>query len=440
MAGLASKKTKPERKSYSKFSSAEVLKAAKSAHISGEIKDAESLYKQVIKMSGMDSVAFANLGVIYKQKVQLDKALSATLKAIEIEPGNAGIHMNLGSILQDQGKLKQALSATLKAIELQPDYAEAHKNLGGILKDQGELDQALDATLKAIGLKPGSGPAIENMIVLLQISRPKEGSINILKVADSKLRRLEIPGGNSGKITAGEVVLLTVRALNTIRELGVHISTPSTQIYCRDKTMSYGCNDYTQFFQQHNAIAGTCFHCYKVQAEPKSFVDFLQLYALFKALRLKNANIRKCMIECRRGVQGTYKGLIYCSSLEEAKGLKKLLDSCIGRFTEMEIASTIKRGCTEFSNAHKDYGIVDDDNKYNLNQPSHWRNLEENHLRYSFRAKEYATINDFNLGDLLIIKNWITYAQAIGDETAARATFRDCDNPWLLEQIANRTM
>ena len=206
MAGLASKKTKPERKCYGKFSSIEALKAATSAHISGEIKDAELLYKQVIKMSGMDSVAFANLGVIYKQKVQLDKALSATLKAIEIEPGNAGIHMNLGSILQDQGKLKQALSATLKAIELQPDYSEAHKNLGGILKDQGELDQALNSTLKAIELKPDNVDAYINLgFIFLERGQLDKAHAEISKaielnpddaVAHIMLGRIEEANGN----------------------------------------------------------------------------------------------------------------------------------------------------------------------------------------------------------------------------------------------------
>ena len=57
--------------------------------------------------------------------------------------------MNLGQIYKDLGQPDKALSATLKSLELKPDNPDAHMNLGGIHKDLGQLDQALAATLKS---------------------------------------------------------------------------------------------------------------------------------------------------------------------------------------------------------------------------------------------------------------------------------------------------
>ena len=54
--------------------------------------------------------------------------------------------MNLGGIYQDLGNLDQALAATLKSLELKPDNPDAQMNLSGIYKNLGNLDQALAAT------------------------------------------------------------------------------------------------------------------------------------------------------------------------------------------------------------------------------------------------------------------------------------------------------
>ena len=51
--------------------------------------------------------------------------------------------MNLGGIYKDLGNLDQALAATLKSLELNPDNPDALINLGGVYKELGQLDQAL---------------------------------------------------------------------------------------------------------------------------------------------------------------------------------------------------------------------------------------------------------------------------------------------------------
>ena len=56
--------------------------------------------------------------------------------------------MNLGSIYKDLDNLDRALASTLKSLKLKPDNP-THMNLGGIYKDLGNLDLALASTLKS---------------------------------------------------------------------------------------------------------------------------------------------------------------------------------------------------------------------------------------------------------------------------------------------------
>ena len=57
---------------------------------------------------------------------------------------------------------------------------------------------------------------------------------------------------------------------------------------------------------------------YKVQVEPNTIIDLINLLMIFDQLQLKGNNIRKCMIELRSNIPGFYKGLIYCSGIDEA--------------------------------------------------------------------------------------------------------------------------
>ena len=66
-----------------------------------------------------------------------------------------------------------------------------------------------------------------------------------------------------------------------------------------------------------NIIPKYCFDCFKIQIEPKSVVDLIKLFFIFDTFKFPKNNWRKCMVELREGVPGTYKGFIYCSSVEE---------------------------------------------------------------------------------------------------------------------------
>ena len=190
----------------SQLAGKELSKQAESHYEQGDIKQAENLYKQAVNAgfasqlitsrlgeicsrSGRAEEAiswilqtleinpkhsdnyksYARLGIIYKDLGDLDKALSSTLKSLELKPDNPTVLINLGGIYKDLGNLDQALASTIKSLELKPDNPKALINLGGIYKHLGKLDHALASTLKSLEIKPDNPTAHMNLGLIYEV-------------------------------------------------------------------------------------------------------------------------------------------------------------------------------------------------------------------------------------------------------------------------------
>ncbi|WP_197463257.1 tetratricopeptide repeat protein [Prochlorococcus sp. MIT 1306] len=165
MAGFGEQKEKKENQRLNKSESrGEALhKEAVNFHMQGDIKNAEILYRQAIKIGFLHEAIFSNLGVICKNSDRQEEAITLYEKAIEIRPDHPDAYSNLGNLHKELGNLDQALTSTLKSLELKPDNPDALINLGGIYKELGTLDQALTSTLKSLELKPDNPTALINL-------------------------------------------------------------------------------------------------------------------------------------------------------------------------------------------------------------------------------------------------------------------------------------
>ena len=76
------------------------------------------------------SNAHTNLGLIYLNKKQLDKAEHALRKAISLNPGDSVAYNHLGIVLREKGLFTESKAMYLNAIKHNSDYAIAHLNLG----------------------------------------------------------------------------------------------------------------------------------------------------------------------------------------------------------------------------------------------------------------------------------------------------------------------
>ena len=95
-------------------------------------------------------MAHFKLGWVLGEQGQLDEAIAACRRAIELKPDHADAHYSLGNFLARTGRLDEAVAAYRKAIALRPDHAESHCNLGIALWKQGKLAPAL--------IEPGAWP------------------------------------------------------------------------------------------------------------------------------------------------------------------------------------------------------------------------------------------------------------------------------------------
>ena len=85
-------------------------------------------YDLAIKLDRTDATIWVNLGTLYRQLNEYDKAKSAFSRALSINPADAVAHYNIGSILDTQGKYKQALEAYRIALTLDPALGDPAYN------------------------------------------------------------------------------------------------------------------------------------------------------------------------------------------------------------------------------------------------------------------------------------------------------------------------
>ena len=107
----------------------------------------EALWTDAVSKNPNCWAGHYNLGFVFLQKGQVDKAVERFQKALEINPDLKEAHNNLGSALLKKGQVDQAVAQFQKALEIDPRYVEAHNNLGLALFKKGQVDQAV-----AIGL------------------------------------------------------------------------------------------------------------------------------------------------------------------------------------------------------------------------------------------------------------------------------------------------
>jgi tetratricopeptide (TPR) repeat protein len=106
---------------------------------------------------------YVNLGNLLMEQGQINEALPALERAVELAPNNAFCHMTLGIAYRQLHKLDQAQRELERATQLDPDNPTAHYQLGRVYKDQHALDCArkefektAELKTRSAGLQPAS--------------------------------------------------------------------------------------------------------------------------------------------------------------------------------------------------------------------------------------------------------------------------------------------
>ena len=383
----------------------------------GKLEDAEASLRQTISIKPDYAEAHNNLGITLQELGRLEEAEASYRQAISLKPDYVQAHSNLGITLKELGRLEEAEASYRQAISLKPDNAEAHNNLGIALKELGRLEEAMSSYTKAIELNPNLSESRKNLVQLLTSYAPHEEISHPIVKVDQEIKEIYLKEKTSGIISDDKIIQLFCKSSSIIKRHDLKLGTNLTQVYRRN-SIDLNCKRHKTIFNKFNIIPKFCFGCYKVQVEPRSILELIKLFVVFDQIKLVENNTRKCLIEIRPEISGFYKGLIYCSSLEEAYQITDYLEIVIKENIGSGLHAVVKRGCSEYPISFPDYKAINKSGAQLMNYNEDWKLIEEGHDSTSpIKSNKIITpsLSGLNLDDVLIIQNWIDYAKGIGD-------------------------
>ena len=361
-------------------------------------------------------------GIIHTSIGNYKKSIDYFFKSIKLDPNNAKTHNNLASAFNNLGQFKEAILKYTKAITLNPKFAEAHFNLGKTLNDVERFEDAIISYCKAIDLEPNFEDAYNNLIKILTFYVPKKNYTNVCIISNKLLQNVIFNYDLYNKISNSDIksffkicnnIILKNKNIDSLKSI-------ETQIYRRNTT-NLNCDRHFEVFNTFNAIPKFCFECFKVLIEPNNVVDLFKLYFVFDNLNLKNNNTRKCMIELRSNISGSYKGYIYCSSLNEANEIRDQVDEIVKKKIEKNIPTNVKRGCSEFGISYPEYKKINDGNSKLMKYNKEWKEKEKliddkrSERNILVKEKLQKSLHGITISDILIMRNWLGYAKKVGD-------------------------
>ena len=388
----------------------------------GEFINALSYGKSLIKTYPKIPLIHNILGMINNDLCNFDESLKCFAIAIELKPDFAEAHHNLGGMLNYLGKFNKATESFNKAIKIKPSYAKAHKSMGSNLNDLGKFDEAIESYTKAIEIQPEFKEAKIELINTLTFCNTKIKNSNPLVVTNKLLQNTTFDYTLDKKISDNDLTNCLQKCNEIVKKNIKNFEYDSTQIFRRNK-IDLNCERHFKIFNKFNAIPKYCFSCFKIQIEPKNVYDLIKLFFIFDKIDLPNNNIKKCMIEMRPEIPGTYKGFVYCSSLEDAQEIQKILSTVLYNQISKNISLKIKRGCSEFGIAYPEYKEIKKNKNEWMKYKEEWKSKEkalDDRLHKRVNSKERVleySLSGITLNDILVIRNWLIFAKKIGDNS-----------------------
>lgn len=107
-------------------------------------EEAIAAYEQAIELDPSLAAAHTNLGNIYYQRRERDKALHYYQTACALDPDQAEARYNLANFCEEDGEFDMAIAEYRRALASSPNFADAHFNLALTLERVGSKVQAID--------------------------------------------------------------------------------------------------------------------------------------------------------------------------------------------------------------------------------------------------------------------------------------------------------
>jgi predicted O-linked N-acetylglucosamine transferase (SPINDLY family) len=141
----------------------------------GQTKEAESLYRQLLKRSPQHPEALFELSVLLFESGRFQESSRTLERLLAIRPEDPVLLTNLGEAYRRQGDFERAAAVFERILVLDPAFPEAHQNLGITFVNAGRAADALPHLERAVELRPESAPFHVSLAwALLQQGRVEE--------------------------------------------------------------------------------------------------------------------------------------------------------------------------------------------------------------------------------------------------------------------------
>ena len=135
----------------------------------GELELAEKALEKSVELDATASlVPSLNLAVVRQKLQKMEAAQEVYLRILEKDSSHAEAQFGMGFCYFKQGNLDKSVEHFRLAIQSNPQYLEAYGNLGAIYEKQGQLALAEQMLAKAISLDPRNGRAYYNLGVVYE--------------------------------------------------------------------------------------------------------------------------------------------------------------------------------------------------------------------------------------------------------------------------------
>ena len=396
----------------------EIVKNLNDKNFSKALKKIDSISKKHLN----ENIVLKLYAVTYFNLMEWEKAIEYFKKSLNFEQAKYKIYTNIGVSYFKLGKINQSIEAFKNSIEENPSFGLAYNNLGVSYLELGMFDKAVNQFISALKLNESDDVAKTKLINTFNLIRPKGNDEHQLIKINNKINNLFKDNDISSGYHNNYIKILLEESNQLINRYMKNLSLNETQIF-RKNSENLNCGRHFKVFNEFNIIPKYCFGCYKIQINLKTVVDLIKLFLIFNKIKLKRNNIRKCIIENRNKIQGNYKGYIYCKEIAEAETIRKMIKKMIAQEDIGLDNITLKHGCSEFYESYPEFKKINPNNEKQMKYDNEWKSFEEiidskEPKRIDEDKKIFSkSIEGINLSDILIINNWISYAQIIGDES-----------------------
>ena len=132
----------------------QLLAAAVEHHRSGRFRQAETIYRRVLRQDPCHADANHLFGLLAHQTGDNATAIQSIGKAVVANPQSALYRFTLGVVLEAKGDAEAAMASYREALALNANDADAHNNLGLLLEKHEKPDEAMVCFERATRINP----------------------------------------------------------------------------------------------------------------------------------------------------------------------------------------------------------------------------------------------------------------------------------------------